>query len=267
MMEKILDFWGRSFARARFAKINGFLFQLGARGLGIHNYPESGEEWFVKTLAANARDTSCFVVFDVGANRGVYATLLRRSFPTAVIHCFEPHPRTFEILKSSTTELNLILHNFGLSHQSEELNLHDHAGHTDGEHATLYADVFESLNQTAYDSVRIALKTVDQFCSEEGVARVDFLKIDIEGHEIHCLRGAKEMIAAGRIDIAQFEFNKMNLCSRTFMTDFFDVLEGFQLYRLLPGSLLPLRRSDTLKTNLFEYQNVIAIRHGVPFGR
>jgi hypothetical protein len=49
------------------------------------------------------------------------------------------------------------------------------------------------------------------------------------------------------------------------MTDFFEVLIGFQLYRLLPTSLLPLRQNDILKTNLFEYQNVVAIRQGVSF--
>jgi FkbM family methyltransferase len=267
MMGKVLDFWGRSFAHARFARLNGFLFQLGARGLGIHNYPESGEEWLIKTLAANSRGAGPFVMFDVGANRGAYAMLFRHSFPNAVIHCFEPNPRIFEVLESSTRGQGLILHQFGFSDQSGELSLYDHAAHTDGEHATLYADVFKTLNQTPYESVRVALKTIDQFCAEENISHVDFLKIDIEGHEIHCLRGAREMIAAKRIDVIQFEFNKMNLCSRTFMADFFDALEGFDLYRLLPHSLLPLRQNDTLKTNLFAYQNVVAVRQGVPFGR
>lgn len=233
--------------------------------MGIHNYPVSGEEWLVDRLATIASGVNRFVIFDVGANRGAYAALLRRSFPNAVIHSFEPHPRTFETLKAGTAGLNLNLHNFGFSHQAEELDLHDYASPTDSEHASLYSGVFQSLTQMPYVSVRVALKTIDQFCAEANIAHIDFLKIDIEGHEIHCLRGAKDMIAAGQIGVVQFEFNKMNVCSRTFMADFFEVLKGFQLYRLLPTSLLPLRESDILKTNLFEYQNVVAIRQGVSF--
>ena len=38
------------------------------------------------------------IVFDVGANEGNYARLVRAYSKDAVIYCFEPHPATFKKL-------------------------------------------------------------------------------------------------------------------------------------------------------------------------
>jgi hypothetical protein len=38
----------------------------------------------------------------------------------------------------------------------------------------------------------------------------------------------------------QFEFGEGHIDARTYLRDFFDVLEGFDLYRIIPGGIVPL---------------------------
>jgi len=60
----------------------------------------------------------------------------------------------------------------------------------------------------------------------------------------------------------QFEFNAMNLESRTFFRDLVALLPNYRLHRLLPDgwALLPY---TPLTCELFAYQNIVAVREGI----
>jgi hypothetical protein len=69
-----------------------------------------------------------------------------------------------------------------------------------------------------------------------------------------------ELLQENRIDIIQFEFGEMNIASRVFFKDFYDLLSGqYHLYRLLPNGLLPLEPYNARRHEIFIYQNIIAI--------
>jgi FkbM family methyltransferase len=57
-------------------------------------------------------------------------------------------------------------------------------------------------------SVPIELTTVDEFVESEGLARLDMIKMDIEGLEIPALRGAREAIARFRPKLAISVYHK-----------------------------------------------------------
>jgi len=92
--------------------------------------------------------------------------------------------------------------------------------------------------------------------------KFDLLKIDTEGNEYKILRGAQKALSEGRIKAIQFEFSGINVVSRAFFKDFYDLLSPkYILYRLLPNSFLPIKKYDEfLFLELFAYQNFIAIR-------
>ena len=84
----------------------------------------------------------------------------------------------------------------------------------------------------------MTLKTLDDFCAENEVTEIGYLKIDVEGHELNVLRGAHRMLEEGRIRFVQFEFGEANIDSRTFVRDFFEVLgPDFDLYRIVSNGL------------------------------
>ena len=73
------------------------------------------------------------------------------------------------------------------------------------------------------------------------------------------LRGASELIKEGRLGIVQFEFNTMNVFSRSFMRDFYQILPGYRFYRIVRDGLIAMGGYNPLMMELFGHQNIVAI--------
>jgi hypothetical protein len=73
--------------------------------------------------------------------------------------------------------------------------------------------------------------------SGNGIAHVDVLKIDVEGHEVSVLEGARRALEEHRIAAIMFEFGSANINSRTFFGDFWNLFDtlSYNLYGVLPG--------------------------------
>jgi hypothetical protein len=102
------------------------------------------------------------------------------------------------------------------------------------------------------------METLDNYLTEQRLARVDFLKIDTEGNELAVLHGAKQSLAQDRIGIIQFEFNDMNLVSRCFLRDFRLLLPRHKLFRMVRSGLLKIPQTP-LRSELFGFQNIVAL--------
>lgn len=123
------------------------------------------------------------VVLDIGANAGEFAHIAARY--GARIFCAEPDPRAFACLEANTAAL-------------PGVSLHD---------ALLWKDCsaipFFSAPERADSSIfdegqgpKLTKKaiTLEQFCADNAIARIDFLKCDAEGAEPEVLEGAGAML-------------------------------------------------------------------------
>ena len=99
---------------------------------------------------------------------------------------------------------------------------------------------------------------LDSFCEQQMIDEVDFLKIDVEGGELEVLRGASNLLEEKKIKVIQFEFNAMNVLSRSFLKDFYNILGGYAIFRLLPDGLVALGAWNPAN-EIFRYQNLVAI--------
>lgn len=76
---------------------------------------------------------------------------------------------------------------------------------------------------------------------------IDYVKMDIEGHELAALKGAAELFRDRRIGALSFEFGPGNVNSRTMFIDFYKLLRahGFLVFRIMPGGRLkPIAEYD-----------------------
>ena len=88
----------------------------------------------------------------------------------------------------------------------------------------------------------IKIKTIDSYCDEHAIKTINLLKLDIEGHELDALKGAKRMLSSGAIDFIQFEFGGCNIDSRTYFQDFYYLLkDDFRFFRILKDGLFPIK--------------------------
>jgi hypothetical protein len=53
----------------------------------------------------------------------------------------------------------------------------------------------------------VMTKTIDEFCSENAISKIDILKIDTEGYDFNVLRGAQKMLSSNSVAFTYFEFN------------------------------------------------------------
>jgi len=223
-----------------------------------------GEAFFVNDVLPHALiDTGDAepLFFDVGANTGEYCVLLRSRFPRARIHAFEPNPGAFERLQSVCGPAGIQAVKVGLSSQRSVQELCVPKNDLSSGHSSLYPEVFTRIHGSSDEilSRKVELRTVADYCLEIGIQRIDFMKIDTEGHEYAVLQGCADMLRAGTVQVIQFEFNQMNVMSRVFLKDFYDLLgERYCLFRLAPHALIPLGPYHT-RNEIFIFQNIVAL--------
>ncbi|HEY2925806.1 MAG TPA: FkbM family methyltransferase [Albitalea sp.] len=250
--------------------MNRALFNLSMRGLGILNYRsmrESGETHFLQRILpcyvnkADNKEQLTNVILDIGANVGAYSNEILRIAPAAKLYCFEPHPSTAEKLVEATNGRATVMQ-LAVGSTAGNIELFDYEGVDGSSHASVHRGVFERIHKRSHQSTTIEVTTIDSFVEESKIESIALLKIDTEGHELEVLRGASRCLRDNMVDVVHFEFNEMNLVSRVFLSDFFEILDGFRLYRLLPSGWIPLQ--DRSIENLFAYQNIVAVRYGCP---
>jgi len=95
------------------------------------------------------------------------------------------------------------------------------------------------IEKTALDFVDVAKITLTQYCSDHNIAHIHLAKCDTEGHDLSVLRGARDLLAAGRIDLFQFEYNHRWVFARSFLKDVFEMIEGlpYRLARIHPTGI------------------------------
>ena len=86
------------------------------------------------------------------------------------------------------------------------------------------------------------------------------MKIDTEGHELQVLFGAIVAIQIRKIEVIQIEFNEMNVISKTFFKNIYDLLNGYHFFRLLPDGLVRLPIYRPIEYEIFAFQNIAAIQ-------
>ena len=136
------------------------------------------------------------VAVDAGANIGVYSRFLARCVGQAgAVHSFEPAPENFRRLRAATRCLsNVHLSQAAVGERSglSELFLSD----------SLNVDhrAYRSIG-TARQLVPIEMVALDDYFKPG--QRVDLIKMDIQGYELHALRGAGRVLR-GKLDHQRF---------------------------------------------------------------
>jgi FkbM family methyltransferase len=172
------------------------------------------------------------IVFDVGANVGVFCTQLAQMVGSqnVAIYAFEPVNTTFVKLVQSIQDLDLTscIHPVSAAMLDESrpvLMKYSPSNSLCAQVAT-----HNYVPRTGEQFIHAAGLTLDGFHRSAGVLPT-LLKIDVEGYEIAVLRGAQEMLSRLDRPALAFEFypDALAQCGARAET-FYELLSGYALY-------------------------------------
>ena len=103
--------------------------------------------------------------------------------------------------------------------------------------------------------------TLDDYCALAGIEKIDFLKIDAEGHDHLVLTGARTLLERGAIEIIQFEYNYRWIGARRYLKDVFDDLGplGYEIGKVTPRGI-EWYPSWSAELETFREGNYLAVR-------
>ncbi|GAA3021312.1 FkbM family methyltransferase [Streptomyces fulvorobeus] len=158
------------------------------------------------------------VVFDVGANIGMFTLFVRSERPGATVHSFEPVPQVYNLLRRNRERHAVagLAHPYGLAEAEQEVEFTHYPGYstmstrstladTEAERAFVRGQVrtdhlpeaermLDELLAFRFreEKVSCRLRPLSAVLDEHPVDRIDLLKIDVQRGEQEVLRGLAE---------------------------------------------------------------------------
>jgi FkbM family methyltransferase len=225
------------------------------------NYQGKGNGWGVGSIENEVKNCLSLLkispknFIDIGANKGEYTNYLLRVKPNLECHIFEPSVKNFEKLKNRFSQQNIFINKIGLSSSNKKSKLYsDYSG---SGLASLTKRRLEHFQVDMSFEEIIELQRFDNYWEDKN-SILDYIKIDVEGHELDVLEGFGDLIQ--KVRLIQFEFGGCNIDTRTFFQDYWYYFteKEFLIFRITPrGPLLIKNYSE--KDESFLTTNYIAL--------
>ncbi len=187
----------------RMAVVNGAVMELDLADLIQRNIYMGSYEPAETARFANLLEPGMTVV-DVGANIGYYTLLAARSVgPEGKVLALEPSPIFAKLSRSVGTlrSQNVTCLNLAASATEGRLRLFLPPASYQNFDPSVVAYT-EGMTET-----EVECRPLDAVLADQGLDRVDALKIDVEGHEPAVVEGAARALAEGRIGWVLCEFH------------------------------------------------------------
>lgn len=167
------------------------------------------------------------VIIDIGANIGYYSIYFSRlTGSNGKVYAFEPTKGFNDILvrnlkENAITNVTPFLQGFSDRKQTLEIKIDDSS-----------ATIHQPINEYVRYTEKIDLTTVDSFVAENNIDKIDFIKIDIDGHEPFVLEGAISSIKRFKpiiiMEVSHLHYLKAGVTA----WDFYNKLKewGFRIY-------------------------------------
>lgn len=176
-------------------------------------------------------------ILDIGAHVGYFSRIFSRlTGPEGVVYCLEADPENFSLLKRNTRRYpNVRLFQSAAAEHTGTIDFY-HLESSTGCHSLIEPE--SSARKITVDAV-----SVDDLLARKEIARVDLIKIDIEGGEPLAMRGMQKLLTESRTIKVISEFNAGSLSAGGIEPhDFTTQLEsyGFTVYGITNDGPVPL---------------------------
>jgi len=249
--------------RSLYKTVFGNLYWLNSTGCIDRSIIDTGvfESWSTQVVRRLVRSGD--IVLDVGANIGYYSVLLSKLVGNqGKVICFEPTEHYGKVLEMNIGVNgleNVEINRIGLSDKQQEMEIY--IGQSS---ATLHVPGNHKLSS----SEKIKLVTLDSFLEEYPLPKIDFIKIDVDGHEPFFLEGAWKTLDKYGPTVL-LEINHLNYISAEQTAwDFYNLLKdkGYHIYSEEGLAEINCLEDFLIKCGNFAYSaNILISRKKIEF--
>ena len=149
------------------------------------------------------------IVFDIGAHHGESLFKIYNLVHHPMVHSFEPSSISFDKLWAAFQGWpDLYLNKLALGDRTCRVNFNEYDGSPANSVLCINRRTPNVLRETKLlQTVTVEMVTLDDYCSNRGVDRIDWLKIDAQGYDLSVLKGACQLLSEQRIAIISLEIN------------------------------------------------------------
>ncbi len=137
------------------------------------------------------------IIVEAGAHKGRDTIHMVKLWPQAKLYAFEPVPALFHILSQSVKELSgVTCYQLALSDSVGRAPLYVSSGRSDAASSLLRPKKYllDNPQVTFNESIMVDAITLDVWAQDEGIQAVDFLWLDLQGHEMAMLQASPNIL-------------------------------------------------------------------------
>ncbi len=233
-----------------------YLLSFFKNRIGLNNFDieKNGEKFIAQSLIRLMQNP---IIFDVGTNVGDWSRLALEANKDSKMFLFDANPDICKLLDDQFGDSVAKITNSLLSNDHEEHNFFISSSNSLSGASSMYEHYYLEGKSR---KVSVKSITIDTFCSENNIQKIDYLKADIEGAEVPMLQGATKMLEKQAINMIQLEYNQTWIRAHCCLKDIFDICEKYKykLYRIMPNSLMSLDYYHYIVDD-FNYQNLLMV--------
>lgn len=151
-------------------------------------------------------------VIDVGANKGQTIRLMKECLPSCKIFSFEPNVSLHPTLKSLFDDGSVVVEGKVLGKKSGTVFFNIYENNELSSVLSLADSEGNPFKDTVLEKRQeCQMTTLDVYCEDNGIAKVDLLKIDTQGFDFDVLQGAEELLGRKAVAVILVEVNFSDL--------------------------------------------------------
>jgi FkbM family methyltransferase len=174
-------------------------------------------------------------IFDVGAHVGVWTVPLALGRPAATVHAFEASPGTFLQLQRNVADNHLSnarLNNVAVFDREGTITFQQ------PENASVFGRIASPVNSDGRYSfaaeITARCTALATYCDQNDIRTIEFLKVDVEGAELHVLSGLLPLLKDQRLRLAWIELDANNQIVEDNLSKIANLTDscGYKFFRL-----------------------------------
>jgi len=136
------------------------------------------------------------VIFDIGANTGIFSVLSKVYNKNSKVYSFEPQPNIFKILKRNNqiNKFDIKCENIALSNYSGKSLFYNYGKNTFDSKNTTAGSLNQDWRKDNQFSIKVFVSTLNDYITEYDIKNIHLMKIDVETLEFEVLLGFNKFL-------------------------------------------------------------------------